>query len=73
MDTIQIFIKVPNAKTFVLAVEPNTPIKDVKNLVCDRIGLLFDRFKLMYTGKFLQNEKTLQDYGVKDDCTIQVW
>ena len=68
---MQIFIKTQRGKTIVLEAEGEESIKSIKEKIKEREGIPEDFQYLIFGRKTLQNEKTLKDYGINDQSTIQ--
>lgn len=67
---MQIFIKYD--KTFAYDVEPDWTISKVKHAIKDKLGWPVKMQRLMYAGKMLEDQKTLEDYDITSMATVQL-
>lgn len=69
---MQIFVKTPTGSTITLEVEPTDRIEDVKEMIQDKEGFLLVEQVLVFAGKTLEDENTLQDYNVQKESTLHL-
>ena len=69
---MQIFVKTPTGSTITLEVEPTDRIEDVKVKIQDNEGFLPVEQVLVFAGKTLEDENTLQDYNVQKETTLHL-
>ena len=68
---IQIFIKTLNGKTITLDVEPFYFVQDVKEKIYEKKGIPTYQYRLLFAGKYLAENRTLADYRIQKECTLQ--
>lgn len=71
-DLIQIFIKLIEGKHYCMRLRKATSISDLKKEIQGRHGIPERLQNLIYTGYSLQDNKTLQHYGIANDSTINL-
>ncbi|KAJ5075344.1 polyubiquitin 3 [Anaeramoeba ignava] len=67
-----LYIRTLFGQTITLEVESSDTIKEIKEKIGEKQDWDPDCLILIFTGKFLENEKTLNDYNIRHDYTIHV-
>lgn len=67
---MQIFVRTATGKRITLEVEPSDSIYHVKLEIARREGVLPSQQRLTYSGKELQDDRTLSDYNIQKESLL---
>ena len=71
-SAMKIYVARADGDTLVLEVEPNDSIDAVKAQIQEQTGMTSDEQRLLWAGKRLEEGKTLSDYNIQKESTLQL-
>ena len=70
--SMQVFVKTDYNKVITLDIEPSDSIEDLKNKILDRESVPINQQMVVFAGKELKNNKTLSDYNIQKESTLEL-
>jgi len=67
---LQLYVKTLTGKTFTLDVESHFTIGKVKNIIQEQEGIPVDEQRLVFSGKVLEDERTLDEFNITKENAL---
>ena len=69
---MQIFVKTLTGKTLTIAFEPSDTIESLKRTIEYREGMEYEKIRLVFSGKQLEDDHTFKDYNIQKESTLHI-
>ncbi|KAI8083760.1 hypothetical protein BDF21DRAFT_451308 [Thamnidium elegans] len=72
MSTINVHVKSSSDKKFVVSIETDKTVLDLKNVIAEQTEVPAERQRLIYSGRVLKDNDTLNDCKIADGNTVHM-
>jgi hypothetical protein len=70
--SMQIFVRTLSGKNITLDVEPTETVQNLKSKIQDKEAISPDCQKLIFAGKLLEDNRTIDDYNIQEEATVHL-
>ncbi|XP_077251977.1 polyubiquitin-like [Tasmannia lanceolata] len=71
-EEMQIFIKMPTGESIALDVKAWYTVRVIKDMIESMVGVLSNKHRLVYSGKQLEDHRTLLEYNIQRKATLSM-
>lgn len=71
-DSGQFFVRTLNGQCLAFSLNPNMTIAELKRVIQDKQQVPVDQQRLVFSGKQLEDNKTLKDYEIGNDAQLHL-
>lgn len=69
---MQLFVRIYAGKTITIECSEYDTISCVKQIIANKIGIPYDRQRLTWNGILLDDNRTVESYGIPKESTIHL-
>ena len=69
---MQIFIKTLTGKTLTVDTDSSETVETIKQKIQEKEGIPPDQMRLVFAGKQLEDNRTMNDYNIGNDATVHL-
>ena len=72
VSRLQLFLRTLTGKTIRIQLKGDDLVKNMKSLICGKVGIPPHQQRITCAGKPLQDDKRLIDYNIESECTLDL-